>query len=168
MFQEMQAKLKRPLTNQDMEEMTWAMYQFGLDLKASDYVLSLQYWDEIAVKTESLFKEYDLFLTPSTAQVAPSVDTEFYSPKIGEKLRFSHELSPKEKEKLVYDMFAKSLSITPYTQLANLTGQPAISLPTGRVNDLPVGVQFMASKGREDLLLMVGALLEQAKLFTIE
>jgi len=36
------------------------------------------------------------------------------------------------------------------------------------VNDLPVGVQFMASKGREDLLLMVGALLEQAKLFTIE
>ncbi|CAI3366859.1 amidase [Enterococcus cecorum] len=168
MFQEMQAKLKRPLTNQDMEEMTWAMYQFGLDLKASDYVLSLQYWDEIAVKTESLFKEYDLFLTPSTAQVAPSVDTEFYSPKIGEKLRFAHELSPKEKEKLVYDMFAKSLSITPYTQLANLTGQPAISLPTGRVNDLPVGVQFMASKGREDLLLMVGALLEQAKLFTIE
>ena len=65
-------------------------------------------------------------------------------------------------------MFVKSLSITPYTQLANLTGQPAISLPTGRVNDLPVGVQFMASKGREDLLLMVGALLEQAKLFTIE
>lgn len=168
MFQEMQTKLKRPLTNQNMEDMTWAMYQFGLDLKASDYVLSLQYWDEVTVKTECIFKEYDLFLTPCTAQVAPSVDTQFYTPKIAENLKYAHELTSKEKEKLVNEMFAKSLSITPYTQLANLTGQPAISLPTGRVNNLPVGVQFMASKGREDLLLMMGYLLEQANLFTIE
>lgn len=58
-------------------------------------------------------------------------------------------------------MFEKSLQITPYTQLANLTGQPAISLPTHVTSEgLPLGIQFMAARGREDLLLQVGKLFE--------
>lgn len=165
MFQEMAQMFKRSFQPEDMEAMTWAMYQFGLDLKASDYVLSLQYWDSLSAKMEQLFREYDLFLTPTTAQVAPRIDTQFYSTKTGEKLLFAHELTPVEKEQLVYDMFSKSLSITPYTQLANLTGQPAISLPTGKVDELPIGIQFMSSKGREDLLLMIGELFEKAGFF---
>ena len=40
------------------------------------------------------------------------------------------ELTEAELAELIYDYFDKSLQLTPYTQLANLTGQPAISLPT--------------------------------------
>ncbi len=50
-----------------------------------------------------------------------------------------------------------------YTIPFNLTGQPAISLPVHWNDDgLPIGVQLVAPYGREDLLLQVGAQLEQA------
>ncbi len=40
-----------------------------------------------------------------------------------------------------------------YTVLANLAGLPAISLPAGQVEGLPIGVQFMAAPFREKPLL---------------
>ena len=45
----------------------------------------------------------------------------------------------------------------------NLTGQPAISLPTAWTADgLPIGTQLVAANGREDLLLRVAAQIEQS------
>ncbi len=40
-----------------------------------------------------------------------------------------------------------------YTVSANLAGIPGISVPCGRHGDLPIGVQYMAPKWREDILL---------------
>ncbi|MNL77119.1 6-aminohexanoate-cyclic-dimer hydrolase [compost metagenome] len=63
-------------------------------------------------------------------------------------------------------MFEPSLTYTPFTQLANLTGQPAMSVPLHLTPaGLPIGVQVMASKGREDLLLQLAAQLEQSELW---
>jgi len=51
----------------------------------------------------------------------------------------------------------------PFTSVANVTGVPAISLPLGQsAGGLPIGVQLLATHGREDLLLRVAAVLEQA------
>jgi amidase len=64
-------------------------------------------------------------------------------------------------------MFLPSLAYTPYTQLANLTGQPAMSVPV-HVSDagLPLGVQFMAQKGGEHQLLELALQIERSSLWT--
>jgi len=49
-----------------------------------------------------------------------------------------------------------------YTPLQNLAGTPAISLPLGQRDGLPVGMQFAADRGQEPLLLQLAAELEQA------
>ncbi len=50
-----------------------------------------------------------------------------------------------------------------FTAQFNVTGQPGISLPLHRTADgLPVGVQFVAGHGREDVLVRVASQLEQA------
>lgn len=54
-------------------------------------------------------------------------------------------------------------SYIPWTAQANISGQPAVSLPLHVTpGGLPIGVQLMAAYGREDLLLRVAAQLEQA------
>jgi amidase len=45
----------------------------------------------------------------------------------------------------------------------NVSGQPAMSLPLGMAGELPVGVQLVAAHGREDVLVALGAQLEQAR-----
>lgn len=168
MFEEIQQGLNRTVTKADMERMTWGIYQYGLRISASQYTRSLQLWDQAADKMEQLFEVYDLILTPTAADSAPKIEAELQSDRIRQDLVQAESLSVKQLQALIYDMFEKSLTITPYTQLANLTGQPAISLPTHVTKSgLPLGIQFMASKGREDLLFQVGELFENEQKFLL-
>lgn len=43
-----------------------------------------------------------------------------------------------------------------FTVTANITGMPAMSVPMGMTDGLPVGIQLTASHGNEDLLFMIG------------
>jgi amidase len=56
------------------------------------------------------------------------------------------------------------LAATPNTQLFNMTGQPAISLLLfWSAAGLPIGTQWVAPFGREDLLLRLASQLEAAR-----
>ncbi|CAG6934638.1 amidase [Mycobacterium avium subsp. paratuberculosis] len=62
------------------------------------------------------------------------------------------------------DLIRESLGWVPYTQLANLTGRPAISVPLHWTDDgLPLGVQFVGKLGADGDLLQLAAQLEQAR-----
>ncbi|MCD2195309.1 amidase [Actinomycetospora endophytica] len=63
--------------------------------------------------------------------------------------------------------FARQVAFTPWTAIANMTGEPAIGLPTGWPvlggTTLPVGVTLRGRRGEEDLLVALGAELEAAR-----
>ena len=65
----------------------------------------------------------------------------------------------KLKEK-VSDPLAMYLSDI-YTVPVNLAGLPAISLPIGKVNNLPVGLQIIGPAFREDIILSLGKIIEK-------
>ena len=61
-------------------------------------------------------------------------------------------------------MAMQALEKLPFTQLANLTGQPAMSVPLHwNGGGLPIGVQMMAPIGDELTLLSLAGQLEQAR-----
>jgi amidase len=65
---------------------------------------------------------------------------------------------------IVDQMAEKSLERTPFTQLANLCGLPAMSVPLSWTTDgLPCGVQFVGPFGAEDRLFRLAAQLEKAQ-----
>jgi Asp-tRNA(Asn)/Glu-tRNA(Gln) amidotransferase A subunit family amidase len=64
---------------------------------------------------------------------------------------------------LADQIIQRNLGWVPYTQLANITGRPAISLPLHWTADgLPMGVQFVAPLSGERVLLRLGRQLELA------
>jgi Asp-tRNA(Asn)/Glu-tRNA(Gln) amidotransferase A subunit family amidase len=61
-------------------------------------------------------------------------------------------------------MISEHLGWVPYTQLANLTGRPAMSVPLHWTADgLPIGSQLVGPLGSEPMLLRLAAQLEQAR-----
>ena len=112
------------------------------------------------------FDSYDLLLTPTLATPPPRIG-EFELPAALQKgadlLIKTRTARLLKYTKIVDDMVDKNLAWVPYTQLANLTGRPAISLPLHWTADgLPLGVQFVAPLGGESRLISLAAQLEQA------
>jgi amidase len=60
-------------------------------------------------------------------------------------------------------VIARHRFFMPFTQIFNVTGQPALSLPMHRSGDVPIGVQFAARPFEEATLVRLGAQLEAAR-----
>jgi amidase len=61
-----------------------------------------------------------------------------------------------------WEQFARGAEFSPFTPIANVTGQPAASVPAGLVDGLPVGVQLIGPPNGEALLFRLAAQLEAA------
>lgn len=156
--------LNRQLTQDDMELMTWAIYQMGQKISGVDYSNVLTYWDEMTVVSERFFQNYDVLLMPATNGLAPLHGQFDLADSLKEDLKNISQFDSLKQQELVWNMFEESLAWTPFTQQMNLTGQPAISLPIYKDKEttLPLGAQFSTKKGGEYLLLQLALQLEQA------
>lgn len=154
------------MTQADMEVMSWAIYRSGQMIPAKTYSRILSQWDQYSRIMYDFHRSYDILLSPTVAEVAPKHGQFDLSAQLKDKLRHMDDFNSKEQQDLIWQMFEHSLDWTPFTQQANLTGQPSISLPVYRTEDgLSIGVQVTAAKGREDLLLQIGELFENKNQF---
>lgn len=164
---ELASVLKRKAGPKDVETLTYTLGLLGRTYSAGDLVAALRIWDHAARIMGRFFESYDLYLTPTTAhppakigQIAPKpMETALMNTvntlKLGGLLKASG---------MVDTLAEKSLERTPFTQLANLCGLPAMSVPLFWTDDnLPLGAQFIAPFGAEDRLFRLAGQLEKAQ-----
>ncbi|MBN1102104.1 MAG: amidase [Deltaproteobacteria bacterium] len=166
-IRELRTVLCRKPKPADVEPLTWTLGLLGRTFSAGDFVAAVREWG-IAGRAMGCFHEsYDLYLTPTLAH--PPVKIGDLQPTAFERVLMNvvnaTGLGLVLKHSGITDEMAKtSLSKMPFTQLANLTGQPAMSVPLHWTPDgLPCGVQFMAPFGDEAVLFRLAAQLEKAK-----
>ena len=167
MFDSIEAGLGRKMTLEDMELMTWAIFQSGQKIPAKIYSKILAQWDQYSHQMANFHETYDILLTPTVADVAPKHGQFALSENLQNQLKHMADFDWPKQQELIWEMFADSLDWTPFTQQANLTGQPSISLPVYRDEQgLSLGVQLTAAKGREDLLLHLTQQMEECSVFS--
>ncbi len=155
MIKSIETAFKRSVTIDDIELVSWVLYQYGKTIKGYEMVDALNYWDLVSEIMHEFLLDYDLFITPTTANIAPNYDKNYLNSELITQMQ--NIAYNDDKYAVVWKMFEKSLENTPYTMLANITGQPAISLPLYQnLDGYNLGVQFMAKKGEENLLLAIG------------
>lgn len=164
---ELEPVLKRKARPGDVELLTWVLGLLGRTFSAGYLVQALRRWDRAARQMGIFFQKYDLYLTPTTAD--PPARIGELQPKASEigllKTVSALKLGWLLKSLgLVDQMAEQGLKRTPFTQLANLTGLPAMSVPLHWTADhLPCGVQFVGSFGGEATLFRLAAQLEKAR-----
>jgi len=123
---------------------------FGLEVKRrimlGTYTLSAGHYDAyyqraqkakkvIEAEFKSVLKQVDLILTPTTPSIAFPIGAKIDDP---------------------VEMYLSDL----LTVSANLTGLPAVSIPVGRQEGCPVGIQLIGPDYSEEFLLDIGRHLE--------
>ena len=162
-------RLGRPMTSDDVEPANWWSAELGRSLPASAYVQALEelarwrrrvmaFWGSVravgaaasaatappaapvaaasaaAAPTAGSGRGFDLLLTPVLADVTPAL---------------GYLADPADGARRIAELAA-------FVNQANITGQPAISLPTAADPDgVPLGVQLHAAHGGERLLLAI-------------
>lgn len=161
----LQAQLGRPPTRRDVEPNTWALTLLGKSLTAEQFVTARRQWNEVARRMGAFHQRYDLLLTPVTAMPPFPIGT--LQPSAGERrlINFVNRFNLGWLAKSNINQLAeKVFSYIPFTPLANMTGQPSMSVPMHWTDEgIPVGSMFTAPMGREDMLYRLAGQLERAQ-----
>ncbi|NHC23374.1 amidase [Nocardioides sp. IC4_145] len=138
------AELGRDLREDDLEPFTRLLHDHYSSLSAADLNRALRYLQEVGWQVGAAFRDHDLLLTPTLAQPAPPLG-----------------LLDTTRPEAIYE---HASTYSGFTSVFNVTGMPAVSVPTGTdTTGVPIGVQLAADLGSEGLLLAVAGQLEQAR-----
>lgn len=137
-------RLKRTPTPPDFEPLTWELYQRGARLTASEYLLAVQDVQATARVVADFFTSWDAWLTPTLGE--PPVPLGSFSGTAEDPTSGLRRMG----------------GFAPFTYLANLTGQPAMSVPLAVTDGLPIGSHFLGRYGEEATLFRLAGQLEAA------
>jgi len=127
-----------------MEAINLAAARRGAAISAADYLVMERRRHRLTRKMAGLWESCDLLLTPALAGPALLLGS-----------------FPTDHEDVV-EHVARMVRFSPFTTLFNVTGEPAIALPSLEQDGLPVGVQLATRLGGDGVLLQVAAQLEAA------
>jgi amidase len=131
-----------------VEAASWACIERGREVSALELEAAASTMNSLSRRWGGFLDDYDLFVCPT----APTAALPSGVPDQND-----------EQIRTAADWLDEVFSRIPFTPLANLTGQPSISLPLGEDADgMPLGVMLTAQTLREDVLLGVAGTLEEA------
>jgi Asp-tRNA(Asn)/Glu-tRNA(Gln) amidotransferase A subunit family amidase len=140
------AVLGRPVTDEDVEPITWAIMEEGLKTTSVAYSRAIATMHQIGLAIARFQERYDVILNPTLAK--PPV-------ALGLLSQSQQNFSTWVKEVIEF---------SPYTALYDITGQPSMSVPLYWTPDgLPVGTMFSARFGEDAMLFRLASQLEQAR-----
>jgi amidase len=130
----------------DFEPCTWAMREIGASRSPADYLLAVAHLQRFSRQVAGWYSGFDVWLMPVLAEPPLPLGT-FDAPP-------DQPLLP----------LMRAAAWVPFTPIANITGQPAMSVPLHwNAGGLPVGSMFVGRYGDEATLFRLAAQLEQAR-----
>ena len=130
---------------EDMERLSLWLWERSRAIDAVTAYGAIVQLQAIARGVVAWAAPYDAVLTPALAQ--PPVPIGTLDPDAPDPER----------------VFADAGAFTPYAAMGNITGQPAVVLPTGRRDDgLPIGIHLVGRPAQEGPLLALAAQIEAA------
>lgn len=153
--------------NAGFELDTLAMAALGRAIGADEYVAAYLRWNDYQAALAEFHSRYDFFMTPTVAAPPPHIG-EVATPRWQQWLLrvvlATHTTRAVIRLGVVEKMAFENFKWVPFTQLANLTGVPAMSVPLHWTPDgLPMGVQFVGRHGGEGALFSLAGQLERAQ-----
>ncbi|ADB33084.1 Amidase [Kribbella flavida DSM 17836] len=138
----------RPVDGSTLEPQTLLVHAAGRATTGPQLAGALATRDRATRALGQWFAEYDVLLTPTLPELPLPVGA----------------LSADIEGLDGFGWIGRLLDRSPFTTPANIAGVPAVSLPLHQdpASGLPVGLQFVAGAGREDLLLRLAGQLERA------
>ncbi len=131
-----------PVTQEDLDPLGWAVAQRAAARNATDAWQTKFMVDGLSRMIIGAFSPYDVILSPALVQPPLPIGT--LHAGLGEPLS-------------AFDVAQQFMAFSP---VANLTGLPAIALPTHEHGGLPVGVEIMGRACSEHTLLQLALQLE--------
>ena len=128
------------------ERHTWKMFSIDAERRPSDFLLAMHDMHLFAREVAPFFDQYDVWLTPTLPRTPPPLGWFAFDPKNPHQSTERMEQYPR------------------FTAFANVTGQPAISLPLCWTEaGLPIGIQFIGRYADEATLFRIAGQLEAAR-----
>ncbi|MGA5823744.1 amidase [Kitasatospora sp. NPDC094028] len=138
----------RPVDLTTLEPEILASYTYGQRVSGAEFVRALAMRNVVSRGIGRYFTDHDLLLTPTLPELPVPLGTYAEGAEGADGLGWLKQL------------FHRS----PFTAAINIAGTPAMSVPleTDPATGLPIGIQFAAGYGREDLLFRLAGQLERA------
>ena len=142
------AETGRPIDLSTLEPATLSLHQLGNNLAAVDLLEAMYLRNIVTRRMGEFFHRYDILMSPTL----PGLPT-----PIGSYNEGQGEIDGR-------GWMDRVFTHSPFTALANVTGSPSMSVPLAYdpQSFLPIGIQFSAGFGREDILFRLAGQLERA------